>query len=232
MTWPPVPNTWEFELMKASFSAVVTILGLLLTWIIGQRLASRWIIWQKRREIELATTIKFYELVGEFLAVWRMWTSAKKDADTNNRNAVRWQLLERATAAEGSMEAICLKILVERKLSESEAHTLGVFRRLYQEAKYRILQQNTLDQVFEDQIYQTFKLYAVKVSCMLPVSSDSRPRASEAEVNLRQVTKVVRQEVHHLAKLVEPSPELGHLFPGNTIAARKGSENQPESEAG
>ncbi|HET7460059.1 MAG TPA: hypothetical protein VFJ82_02380, partial [Longimicrobium sp.] len=87
MSWPPTRDTWEFELWKAALAAAVTLLGLLLTWLVGQRLTSRWGVWQKRREAEMAISAEFYRLYGEFVEVWRLWKVVNSDLEGADRDA-------------------------------------------------------------------------------------------------------------------------------------------------
>src|ERR1044071_6204773 len=139
MNWPPVANTWEFELMKSLFAASVAVVTLGLTWIVGQRLTSRWVVWQKRREIELATATAFYELYGSAVTVWRKWRQACVELDEGERAAARRDLLTTATETEGKLEAIFMKLASERVLNGDEVRALGLFRQAYRSVRLHVL---------------------------------------------------------------------------------------------
>jgi uncharacterized protein with ACT and thioredoxin-like domain len=67
---------WEV-LWEATVKAVptlgVALLTLLLGWLVGTRITSRWEEDKKRRELRLEALSRFYELYGEFYAVWKLW---------------------------------------------------------------------------------------------------------------------------------------------------------------
>jgi hypothetical protein len=199
MAWPPQPNTWQFELMRASFSVLVATVTLVLTWLVGQRLTARWSLWQKRREIELQTATKFYQLYGEFITNSGLWKAVREVQDPDARNERKWKVLERASIAEGEMEAICLKIAAERKLTEAQARDVGMFRRMYQELRFRIRTEQALDWNYESNGFQAFKEYAGKTASLLPSMRDEPPLTARAAINLARVTSVTRDDILPLA---------------------------------
>jgi len=98
-------------------------------WLVGNRLMVHWAIVQKRRELELSALHDFYRLYGEFFAVWKLWSYCRRSAALalEHPEETRWSLLERASASEGSLEAIFVKLASERKLSVYDIETLGRF---------------------------------------------------------------------------------------------------------
>ncbi len=191
MIRPPVVNSWQFEVMKAGLSAAVTCTGLLLTWFIGQRLTSRWSVWQKQREIEMATATTFYELYGEFISAWRFWRATVQYSNPTRREAVRWELLERCTTAEGRLEAIFVKISAERLLRPEEVTTLGMFRQAYRTVRYRIRADQSVAWTSHDPEYLLVKKLAAEVATLIRSgSSGPRPSAHEAANSLMEITSV------------------------------------------
>jgi hypothetical protein len=79
------------EYLKASLNLAVTIIGLGLTWFIGNRIAAFWAERQKRRELELALANTFYSHYGEFRAIWRFWnqSAAELPKDSEEFASVR-----------------------------------------------------------------------------------------------------------------------------------------------
>lgn len=191
----PEPNTAGFEIFKAGLTAAVTVLGLMLTWLVGHRLTSRWAVWQKRREAEMATSAEFYRLYGEFVEVWRLWKVVKNDLKGAERDAEWWKLLQRASAAEGALEAICIKIATEHRLTPEQAAALGGYRKLYQELRQRIRRGRPLDWDYETTAYQRFKSYSGEAACILAGPAGKPPSPEEATANLAAVTRPRRRDV-------------------------------------
>jgi hypothetical protein len=119
MQAPAAPSPYVLELVRSSFAICVALITLGLTWFVGQKLGSRWAVWQKKREIELASISEFYQMYGEFLAIWRTWkfTSGWEEPE---REATRRKLFERSAIANGKIEAIIAKVAIERVLNPAE----------------------------------------------------------------------------------------------------------------
>ena len=137
---PPSPS-----LVSAFIGVLLApVVTLLTAWAIGHRLAARWSLWQKHREQTLAATSEFYRLYGEFFAVWKLWNNSVRQSTAVGQDDRRWNLLERAAAAEASMETIMLKLASERILSEADLATLGRFRQAFQYLRDVIRQREEL----------------------------------------------------------------------------------------
>ena len=48
-----------FELFKAGLTAIITVLGLILTWFFGLKFTTQWNIRQKQRELDLSAAEQF-----------------------------------------------------------------------------------------------------------------------------------------------------------------------------
>lgn len=131
-----LPLDWQQELLKAVLSIIVAIITLSFGWLVGQRLTVYWAIRQKRRELELSAVNEFYRLYGEFFAVWKLWSYylgfAWADDNLRFPDVTRWELLQRASAAEGALESLFVKLSSERKLFDEDIEVLGRFRQAYQ----------------------------------------------------------------------------------------------------
>jgi hypothetical protein len=132
------------ELIKSLLSLLVSVVTLGLGWFVGQRLSIYWAIKQKRRELELAAVSEFYKLYGEFFAIWKLWNqlcredSSTKQSKSFEENSPRWELLRRASNAEGSLESLLVKIASEKPLSKADIEILGRFRQAYQSLRESI----------------------------------------------------------------------------------------------
>lgn len=223
MTWPPVPNTWEFELMKSVFSASVAVITLGLTWIVGQRLTSRWAVWQKRREIELATVTAFYNLYGDVVTLWRKWRQAYVELSPDERSAARRELMTVATETEGKLEAIFMKLASERVLDDEEARSLGLFRQAYRSVRLHVLRDLPIYWDGDSPEYKAMKELACEVSAMIHGSGNARlPTPKEAGMALVKITSVSELEWQELVapdtrrfRLIGPSHRLVYLECGN-----------------
>jgi hypothetical protein len=113
----------------ALIAAVVgPTLTLMLAWLVGNSLTTRWDAVKKRTELDLAAMEQFYKLYGEFFTVWKLWEDATRRGDETKRSS----LLDRIAVAEGQLEALIVRIGCERSLTEQQLHAAGAFRQAYQ----------------------------------------------------------------------------------------------------
>jgi hypothetical protein len=114
------------ELARGAISLAVTLIGLGVGWVFGQRLAYQWNLRQKRRETDLSTVQDLQRLYGEFYAVWKLWDSVARARAGDP--AVRAELLRRASDVEALVERLVIKLATERHLSATDRDVLGKFR--------------------------------------------------------------------------------------------------------
>ena len=74
------------QLLKGGINLAVTLIGLGVGWLVGQRLTYQWNLRQKRRESDLATAQDLQRLYGDFFAVWKSWNSVVRTAGTPDRD--------------------------------------------------------------------------------------------------------------------------------------------------
>ncbi len=125
---------------KAALNVIGPVISLVLAALIGQRLGAYWAERQKRRELELSLANTFYASYGEFCSVWKYWNQSLGELpkDSEELKHRRDSLLDRASKAEGSLEAALLKVASERLLDKSEQVDLGNLRQAYQMLRERI----------------------------------------------------------------------------------------------
>src|SRR5437868_6526853 len=123
MSWPEFVRNESIKSVFAVVTAIITGGG------ITALLASYWAGLQKRRELQLNALARFFALYGEFCSIWRIWNHAVKDDDAAGSKG---ELLRRAAAAEGEMEAIYLRLATEFRLTNEEQERIGCFRQGYQ----------------------------------------------------------------------------------------------------
>ena len=169
----------EQELLREFIGIISTIIILGLGWLIGQRIATYWALQQKRRELKITTANEFYALYGEFFAVWKLWAySRRQDFDLPDTN--RYELLNRATKAEGSLEAIFVKISAERSLSEEEIEILGRFRQGYQKLRESIRDNTDIGWYHQNHPeYASFKRLAYFVALIIDSEDSAKTKHRE-----------------------------------------------------
>lgn len=183
------------EIIKSLLSLVVSVVTLGLGWFIGQRLSIYWAIRQKRRELELAAVSEFYKLYGEFFAVWKLWNEFCKGSSSIKQSqslgdSTRWELLQRASNAEGSLESLFVKLASEKKLVKTDIEILGKFRQAYQNLRESISNNQSLNWRYSGHPeYITFKRLAYLVANI--ILSDTEVRFTNA---LEEITSNVWEE--------------------------------------
>ncbi|MEE8104461.1 MAG: hypothetical protein V3T86_02890 [Planctomycetota bacterium] len=174
-------ETVENEAIKAVFMIVL----LLFTWLVGRRIINYWDLRKKRQELDLAAARSFHQLFGEFKDIWRIWKVYQYDGNDRyeftdeERQKIRFDLLHRATRAEGGVEAIVLKLATERKLSKEELASLGMFRQAYQKLREAIRNGTRLHWQWGKANYMLFNDGACEVAAII----NTQLMAKKADVN-------------------------------------------------
>lgn len=134
----------SIEIIRGGFSVCL----LYLTWYGGQRILAQWELRKQNKALDFQIAQRFQELIGEWKAIWRAWKVLKTNAGSRVMETpptARWELLDRAAKAEGSVEAIILRLAVERDLYDHERERLGLFRQYYQQLRQGIRDDRTID---------------------------------------------------------------------------------------
>ena len=189
-------NTLKEIFISALPGALVALLTLCLTWLVGQSLTFSWNLRQKRKEFELSALNQLYTLYGEFFSIWKLWNSFKKSNDLSNHSKtaipkeVYWQLYERTLAMEGGVESILVKLTAERTLSQSSIENLGKFRQAFQILRETIRDDQPLEwSASHHPEYLAFKQLNTYVASMLSSSKYyKRPYPKQAYNALKTIT--------------------------------------------
>lgn len=158
-----------------------SLILLLLAWAGGQRLTVKWNLRQKRRELDIATAREFHALYGDFFATWKLWNCYRRDVGAEALpGASRWDLLKRASEAEGRFEAMLVRLSCDRALGPEHQERLGKFRQLYQTLRETIRANKPLPWgSSDDPPYVAFKQLAPQIAAL--VVAEGTPPASAAE---------------------------------------------------
>jgi hypothetical protein len=173
------------ELARGGISLAVTLVGLGVGWLVGQRLTYQWNLRQKRRESELATAQDLQRLYGEFFAVWKVWNAAARGQVASAPQDLLW----RAAEAEGLLERVLVKLATERRLTPGDRDTLGKFRQAYQRLRGAINAGEPLGWTSSDHPeYLAFERLAVAVTLIVQREGGvTQLGADEAFANLREI---------------------------------------------
>jgi hypothetical protein len=181
----------ELEIIKALLNLGVATIGLVLTWFLGSRITASWAERQKRREFELALANAFYDHYGEFRAVWRSWNLALEESTKNSEEFEKRSatLLDRASIAEGGLEAVLLKVASERLLKKTDQRDLGNLRQAFQVLRERIQEKCPISYgSSEDPDYLEFKRLATHLGTLLASRAYNQPTPTDAYEAFREIT--------------------------------------------
>jgi hypothetical protein len=212
------------ETIKAVPNLIVAVLTLCLGWFVGNRLSARWDERKKRRELDLVALGVFYDIYGQFFAVWKLWSNAPtalRDDDDFRR-----ELVDRAAEIEGKLESLLVRLASERNLSDRDCTLLSCFRQAVQSLRESIrekahLRSKTIQPGDHRVIsalwygsdappYLAFKALAAFAADLLSKSSNLNTKTQSAYSALKKITssdleRTWVEETSKLLALHEPS---------------------------
>lgn len=190
------------ETVKAIPNLVVALLTLSLGWFVGNRLTAHWDERKKRREMDLLALGVFYEIYGQFFAIWKLWSGVLTSLPPDEE--FRRGLLERAAEAEGRLESLLVRLASERKLSARDCTLLGCLRQGFQSLResvrdsedlrsrlYRKSDQKMLTLTWsgsEVPPYMAFKALAAFAADLLSKNSSAGSKLDTASSALKLIT--------------------------------------------
>ena len=119
-------------------SIVTTLLTLVGGFLVGQAITAKWNMRVKERELDFDAVRRVRELYGEFLSTRRLWNYHVEHSSMRSLDDRGLALLDRCCLAEGQIEALLMKVAVERALMQSQLDDLGLFRQGYQQLRESI----------------------------------------------------------------------------------------------
>ncbi len=180
----------KLEVIKTALACVTLGFG----WYVGQRIIAYWDLRKKRQELDIALAREFHKLYGEFKEVSRLWRAFTFTGDRTQPlvfpDATRVELLKRATASEGALEAMVVKLATERELTADDVSVLGSFRQIYQQLRRVIRDGGVLHFYYGTPDYTTFNDLASQIACIISSNRTRMCPKSEAPGILRQITAV------------------------------------------
>lgn len=146
----------------------------------GSWLAFYWHARHRRRELDLRTAETFHRLYGEFFALWQLWSYWVEDLRGGGAPAVsRWELLERATAAEAGVEAVLGTLASQRALPPETVADLGRFRQAFRSLREAIRDGKPVEgRTSSDERYRSFQELATSVAALIHSGRLARSRGA------------------------------------------------------
>ena len=187
------------ELLAAG---VVAFFVLCTTLLVGSCFAKRLIkfcaLRQKQREFDTANTQQFQAAYMDFFAIWKLWnhyieqhgeSELPDHGEYEIPHATRWELLTRAYIAEGSVDAVFLKISSARKLTPGAIELLGRFRQAFHALGLAIKNNKPLGwKDAEHPDYLVFKRLASGVAVLISGEDLGAQAADMRSDSFRQIT--------------------------------------------
>lgn len=161
-------------------------------WLVTTRVTDRWEQVKKSREMDLAAAQDFQRLYGELIATWKTWNSLTGGhTPITTPEHVGWGCLERATAAEGQIEALMAKLAAERFLTEDDIDMLGGVRQAFKIVRRSIKRGEVIGwRSSGAEPYMAIKSLSVAMSVMLSTApgTKGRPSVAVAARNFKGIT--------------------------------------------
>jgi hypothetical protein len=159
---------WETWFAQAAPDLIVALATGLVVATVGAAIAHYWNLRQRSRELDLETAKEFHTHYGEFFATWKLWNYYLENAESVIEKDIHWQLLSRASAAEGGMESILSKLASHRRLSDQMVIDLACFRQAFQRLRECIRKEAPLNWYSSDvPEYARFKELTGRVSQLI-----------------------------------------------------------------
>ncbi len=176
-----------FELVKIVLGPVVTV-GF--AWLVGNRISAAWSHRQKHREYSLSVTAEFYQVYGEFFAIWKLANFALRQPRPEVTDSFILDLIKRSAALEARVEAMLLRAASELNLSKDGIRSLGLYRQAVQQLRLSIIRRQQLDFFGTGQAkYEFYKQLSVTVGELVAkLGERERPEVHQAKAQMTEIT--------------------------------------------
>ena len=177
----------ELELAKLVLGPLLTA-GFALA--VGNRISAAWSHRQKHREYSLSVTAEFYQVYGEFFAIWKLANYSFRQSRPEITQEYILGLIERAANMEARVEAMLLRVASELQLTPAEIRVLGLYRQAVQLLRQSIIRRQQLDFFGQGQAkYELYKHLSVAVGELVAsLGQRERPDANRAKSQMTSIT--------------------------------------------
>lgn len=184
------------ELLKVVLGPLVTV-GF--AWLVGNRMSAAWTHRQKHREYSLSVTAEFYQVYGEFFAIWKLANFAFRQHRPEITDSFILDLIKRSAALEARVEAMLLRVASELKLAPDEIRSLGLYRQAIQLLRQSIILRRQLDFFGPGQAkYELYKQLSVTVGELVArLGERAKPEAGAAKAQMSQITSAKWESEWH-----------------------------------
>ena len=186
----------ELELAKLVLGPLLTA-GFALA--VGNRISAAWSHRQKHREYSLSVTAEFYQVYGEFFAIWKLANYSFRQSRPEITQEYILGLIERAANMEARVEAMLLRVASELQLTPAEIRVLGLYRQAVQLLRQSIIRRQQLDFFGQGQAkYELYKHLSVAVGELVAsLGQRERPDANRAKSQMTSITSSKWEDEWH-----------------------------------
>lgn len=180
-----------FEWVKALSPVAAALLAVAGAVLITNRVAHRYEQQRKQREFDQETMQELTSLYGTIFATWKAWDTRCRFPEVEPPKDTAWKLLCEASAAEGRLEAMLVRLAADRPLRDPEdIRTLAGLRQSFKIVRKAIRENEPLGwRSSRDRQYAALKAYAASTAAL--VSSERTgpaPTAETARVVFQKIT--------------------------------------------
>jgi hypothetical protein len=152
---------------------------------------------RKQAEFDASNARQFHTAYMDFFAIWKLWNhyldhgenELPDHGEYEIPHASRWELLTRTYIAEGTIDAVFLKLTAARRLPPGEIEMLGRFRQGFQTLGNAIKSNKPLNwKDPEHPDYLVFKRLASSVAILINGESVGAQAADLRADAFRQIT--------------------------------------------
>jgi hypothetical protein len=176
-------------LLGSLLAAVIAVISAMR---VVPRAQYRWDKIKKQRELDLIAVREFHTFYGEFLALRKLWNAPfREGSEFAMSTEFAWDCLRRATAIEGGVESLLVKVAADRWLTEDQIDALGATRQAFQSLRRAIRDRQELKWTYDNEPqYVALKVLAAYISGLLANSPalKQHPDSQQAAANLRSIT--------------------------------------------
>ena len=206
ITWRPAQagngndEVSQTDWFKTFMPLIVAATTLLLGWLVSSNVTDYWDRKKALRERALAAMQELAKLYGEFLSTRKNWDTLRRfpvlEGQQEERARAVWQLVDRATSAEGRFEALLVRLSAERRFTADELDSIAALRLAFKALRKGLRDDERIPWGSDGAPdYRAFKALAARFAVVLaqPITGD-RPTAQEAVTTLTRMTRTMRSD--------------------------------------
>jgi len=203
------PRDYLTMFLRATLALFVALATLFSAAFIIQRLLDNRQNQQKKRDFEAANLKQFHSAYADFIAILKLWNHCvahnedelPSAGEYELPHATRWELLERASVTESTVESILLKLASTWNLTSVEIELLGRFRQAFRSLGEAIRNNKALKWSDPGQgEYLIFNRLASSVALLIGGENPTAKNAEQHTDAFKQITSSAWERVWNLTE--------------------------------